>query len=142
MTDTAARAAVLRDALYAAITGDQALIERAYTEDVTGWSPVLSVASREELTADLQGRTAAFSEVDVTLDPVDAVGDKLIAEWRVAVTHSGLLTLDEEVALEATGRRIELRGVVIAEFEGDRIRGFRQYWDEADLLEGLGLLPV
>ena len=90
----------------------------------------------------MQGRTAAFSEVDVTLDPVDAVGDKLIAEWRVAATHTGLLTLDEELALEPTGRRIELRGVVIAEFEGDRIRNFRQHWDEADLLEGLGLLPV
>jgi hypothetical protein len=35
---------------------------------VTGWSPVLSVASREELAADLLGRTAAFSDVDVTLD--------------------------------------------------------------------------
>ena len=142
MTDTAARAAVLQDAMYAAITGDQALIERAYTEDVTGWSPVLSVASREELTADLQGRTAAFSEVDVTLDPVDAVGDKLIAEWLVAVTHTGLLTLDEELALEPTGRRIELRGVVIAEVEGDRIRRFRQNWNEVELLDGLSLLPL
>jgi hypothetical protein len=36
MTDTAARAAVLRDAMRAAVTGDQALIERVYTEDVTG----------------------------------------------------------------------------------------------------------
>ena len=132
---------MLRDARHAAVTGDEALIERAYTEDVTGWSPVLSVASREELTADLQGRTAAFSEVDVTLDPVDAVGDKLIAEWRVAATHTGLLTLDEELALEPTGRRIELRGVVIGEFQGDRIRQFRQYWNEVELLDGLGLLP-
>jgi hypothetical protein len=32
--------------------------------------------------------------------------------------------------------------VVIAEFEGGRIHSFRQCWDEADLLEGLGLLPV
>jgi len=31
--------------------------------------------------------------------------------------------------------------VFIAEFEGDRIRAFRQYWDEAELLDGLGLLP-
>jgi hypothetical protein len=37
MTDTAARAAVLQDAMYAAVTGDQALVERACTEDVTGW---------------------------------------------------------------------------------------------------------
>jgi hypothetical protein len=34
MTDTAARADVLRDAMHAAVTGDEALIERAYTEDV------------------------------------------------------------------------------------------------------------
>jgi ketosteroid isomerase-like protein len=140
MTDTAARAAVLRDALQAAATGDQAMIERVYTEDVTGWSPVLEVSSRDDLAADLRGRTAAFSDVDVTLDPVDAVGDKLIAEWRLAATHTGVLALDE-LQLEPTGRRVELRGVFIAEFEGDRIRRFRQYWNEAELIDGLGLLP-
>jgi hypothetical protein len=36
---------------------------------------------------------------------------------------------------------VELRGVVVAEFDGDRIARFRQYWNEADLLEGLDLLP-
>ena len=142
MTDRATRVAVLHDAMQAAVTGDPALIERVYTEDVTGWSPVLEVASRDDLAADLGNRAAAFSEVDLTLDPVDAVGDKLIAEWRVAATHSGLLTLDEDVALEPTGRRIELRGVVIAEFEGDRIRTFRQYWNEVELIDGLGLLQL
>jgi hypothetical protein len=141
MTDTAARAAVLRDALQAAATGDQALIERAYTEEVTGWSPVLEVSSREDLVAALRGRKAAFSDVDLTVDPVEAVGDKLIAEWRVAATHTGVLDLDEELQLEPTGRRVELRGVLIAEFEGDRIRQFRQYWNEAELIDGLGLLP-
>jgi ketosteroid isomerase-like protein len=141
MTDTAARADVLRDAMLAAVTGDQATIERAYTEDVTGWSPVLEIGSRDDLAADLAGRSDAFSDVDLVLDPVDAVGDKVIAEWRLAATHSGLLTLDEELALEPTGRRVELRGVVVAEFEGDRIRRFRQYWNEVELLDGLGLLP-
>jgi ketosteroid isomerase-like protein len=137
MPDTAARAEVLRDAMLAAVTGDLAAIGRAYTQDVTGWSPVMEVVSRD----DLAGRAGAFSDVDLVLDPVDAVGDKLIAEWRVAATHTGLLTLDEELALEPTGRRIELRGVVIAEFQGDRIRRFRQYWNEVELLDGLGLLP-
>ena len=140
MTDLSARTAVLRDALEAAATGDPTLIERAYTEDVTGWSPVLEVASRDDLAADLRGREAAFSDVELTLDPVEEVGDKLIAEWRVAATHSGVLTLDE-LELQPTDRRVELRGVFIAEFEGDRIRRFRQYWNEAELIEGLGLLP-
>jgi predicted ester cyclase len=140
MTDTAARTTVLRDALQAAVTCDTTVIARIYTEDVTGWSPVMKVFSRDDLVADLRDRDAAFSDVDLTLDPVDAVGDKLIAEWRLAATHSGVLAFDEFL-LEPTGRRIELRGVLIAEFEGDRIRRFRHYWDEAELIDGLGLLP-
>jgi hypothetical protein len=36
MSDTAARTDVLRDAMRAAVIGDTALIERVYTEDVTG----------------------------------------------------------------------------------------------------------
>ena len=35
-----------------------------------------------------------------------------------------------------------MRGVTVADFEGDRICAFRQYWDEVALLEQLGLLPV
>jgi hypothetical protein len=46
---------VLRDALRAAATGDQALIERVYTEDVSGWSSVLDVTSRDDLAAGQQG---------------------------------------------------------------------------------------
>jgi SnoaL-like polyketide cyclase len=97
---------------------------------------------RAELAADLRGRAGAFSDIDIVLDPVEAVGDKLIAEWRVAATHTGVLTLDDDLAVEPTGRRLELRGVVIAEFEGDRIRSLRQYWNEVELIDGLGLLPV
>jgi hypothetical protein len=93
MSQAGARAPIVRSALEAAVTGDEALVEGVYTDDVTGWSPTATASSR----------------ADLRLDP--------------------------------TGRRVELRGVLIAEFEGDRIKRFRQYWDEVALLEGLGLLP-
>ena len=35
-----------------------------------------------------------------------------------------------------------MRGVTVADFEGEKISAFRQYWDEVALLEQLGLLPV
>jgi hypothetical protein len=50
--------------------------------------------------------------------------------------------LDEEVDPGGDRPPDRAAGVVIAEFEGGRIHSFRQCWDEADLLEGLGLLPV
>jgi ketosteroid isomerase-like protein len=49
--------------------------------------------------------------------------------------------VDEGHVLPATGRRVELRGVSVVDFEGDRIRAVRHYWDELDLVDGLGLLP-
>jgi hypothetical protein len=98
MSQAGARAPIVRSALEAAVTRDEALVERVYTDDVTGWSPTATASSRADLLADLRGRKGVFSDV-------------------------------------------ELRGVLIAEFEGDRIKRFRQYWDEVALLEGLGLLP-
>jgi ketosteroid isomerase-like protein len=140
MSQAGARAPIVRDALEAAVTGDAALAERVYTDDVIGWSPAATTSSRADLVADLRGREGIFSDVDLALDAVDEVGDKVIAEWRVGATHSGPLELDE-LRLDPTGRRVALRGVLIAEFEGDRIKRFRQYWDEVALLQGLGLLP-
>lgn len=141
MSEAADRAAIVRNALEAAVTGDEALVERIYTDDVAGWSPTATATSRDDLVADLRDRKGAFSDVDLALDAVDEVGDKVIAEWRIAATHTGAIELNDEVRLEPTGRRVELRGVLIAEFDGDRIKRFRQYWDEVALLDGLGLMP-
>ncbi|HSK96937.1 MAG TPA: nuclear transport factor 2 family protein [Euzebyales bacterium] len=139
-THTAARIATIRAALLVAASGDATQLPRIYLPDVTGWSPVLEVTSRDDLAADLRNHPGHFSGVDVVLDAVDVIGDKVIAEWRLAATHSGALIAGELRAGPAT-RRIELRGVFVAEFDGARIRRFRQYWDEAELLDQLGLLP-
>jgi ketosteroid isomerase-like protein len=140
MGEAGNRALIVQSALEAAVTGDEARLEQVYTDDVTGWSPTATATSREDLLADLRGHRGVFSDVDLALDAVDEVGDKVIAEWRLAATHTGPLELDE-LRLDPTGRRVELRGVLIAEFEGERIKRFRQYWDEVALLDGLGLLP-
>jgi ketosteroid isomerase-like protein len=140
MGEAGNRALIVQYALKAAVTGDEARLEQVYTDDVTGWSPTATATSREDLLADLRGRKGVFSDVDLALDAVDEVGDKVIAEWRLAATHTGPLELDE-LRLDPTGRRVELRGVLIAEFGGERIKRFRQYWDEVALLDGLGLLP-
>jgi ketosteroid isomerase-like protein len=130
----------VRSALEAAMTGDGTRVEHVYTDDVTGWSPTATTSSRLDLLANLHGHEGVFSDVQLALDAVDQVGDKVIAEWRLAGTHSGALQLDD-VRLDPTGDRVELSGVLIAEFEGNRIKRFRLYWDEVELLEELGLLP-
>jgi ketosteroid isomerase-like protein len=142
MATNAARAAALVQAIEASIVGDSSVIAQLYTDDVHGWTPALSVSSAAELAGEFEDREEAFSDIELELAPLDVSGDRACVEWVATATHSGPLSVDDDVVVDPTGLRIRLRGVTVAEFDEDRIRSFRQYWDEISLVEQLGLLPV
>jgi ketosteroid isomerase-like protein len=141
MATNAERAAVLVRALEAAIVGDTAAIPELYTTDVKGWAPALAVASAEELAAAFEHREGAFSDVELDVSPFDVADGRACVEWIVTLTHSGPLDIGGDVVVEPTGLRVSLHGVAVAEFEGDRIASFRQYWDRGELLDQLPLAP-
>src|SRR5260370_39235935 len=102
----------------------------------------MAIGSAGELGVEFEDRDEAFSDIELDLTPLDVAGDRACIEWVATVTHSGPLEIDDdEIVIEPTGRRCTLRGVTVAEFEGDRIKEFRQYWDDVAILEQLGLLP-
>lgn len=142
MASNRERAAILVRAIEATIKGDSTVVKNLYTEDVHGWSPALHVSSATELAVECEDRDEAFSDPELDLRPLDVGEDRACVEWTARVTHSGQLAISDAVAVEPTGARLTLHGVTIAEFEGDRIRSFRQYWDEVQLLEQLHLLPA
>jgi ketosteroid isomerase-like protein len=142
MGSSADRAAVLVQAIEASVTGDSRVVRELYADDVQGWSPVMTVSSAAELAVELEDRQEAFSDIDLDVTPLDVGADQACVEWIATATHSGPLVIDEDVVIEPTGGRFTLRGVTIADFEGDRIRAFRQYWDEVSLLEQLELIPT
>jgi ketosteroid isomerase-like protein len=134
---TATRETVLIQALEAAVAGDGSRLEETFTEDVVGWSPNLAVASRAELAEEFGERHDALSNVVISFDAVYLVGDNAIAEWRIGADHTGQLVIGDELAVDPTGRRVELAGATFAEFRGDQICAFRNYFDDAALLEQL-----
>lgn len=136
------RAAMLVQAIEASVTGDSRVIRELYADDVQGWSPVMTVSSAAELAVELEDRQEAFSDIDLEVTPLDVGGDQACVEWIATATHSGPLVIDEDIVIEPTGGRFTLRGVTVADFERDRIRAFRQYWDEVSLLEQLELIPT
>src|SRR5262245_60267090 len=135
MASNAQRAATLVRALEASILGDSAVVADLYTDDVKGWAPAMSVSSAVELAAELDDRSGAFSDVELEVSPFDVAGERACVEWVVRLTHSGPLELDDDVVVDATGTRVTLHGVTVAEFAGDRIAAFRQYWNAAELFE-------
>ncbi|HEY3686780.1 MAG TPA: ester cyclase [Streptosporangiaceae bacterium] len=131
---------VLRQALEATATGDTDAIRSLYADDLDGWSAGQRIRTRDELIAEAAARGAAFSGVRLHADPADLADGRVAAEWRLEARHTGELRLDDGFDVPPTGRAIDLRGALFAEVRDGRITAFRQYWDQAELLEQLGLL--
>jgi steroid delta-isomerase-like uncharacterized protein len=128
-------------AIEATVSGDTSAVGELFTADVVAWSPVVAVSTREALAVELEDQDDAFTDLDLAVSVVAVDELHGCAEWVASATHSGPSVVDEGHVLPATGRRVELRGVSVVDFEGDRIRAVRHYWDELDLVDGLGLLP-
>jgi hypothetical protein len=139
VTTNAARAAKLVQALQAGVGGDEDTVRSLVTDDVRAWTPTFATASRDELIEALSHRDHAFSDIELTATPLDVGGDFACVEWTVDMTHSGPLRHGPDT-LEATGIRATIHGVTVAEFDGDLICSFRQYWNEFTILEQLGLV--
>jgi SnoaL-like polyketide cyclase len=137
MASNRERAATLVRALEASVVGDSTVIADVYTDDVRGSAPAFAVSSAAELAVELEDRGGAFSDVELDVSPLDVADDRACVEWVATLTHTGPLELAEETVIEPTGFRVTLHGITLAEFEGDRISAFRQYWDEVELLEQL-----
>jgi len=120
----------------ATVSADVSQVAQLFTDDVVGTGPTISVSSLDELAIQLKERDGAFTDVEVTVAPLDVSGGKAAAEWVASAVHSGPLPLDDSPTgvLPATGRRIRVRAVTVAEFEGDRICSFRSYWDDVPML--------
>ena len=107
------------------------------TDDVVGWSPLVSISGLPALAELSALRELAFSNVVLLTRGLDEVGNKVFAEWVVEADHTGPYVLGDEAVIEPTGRRVKLAGVTVAEFRGEKIRSFRTYFDDVSLIEQL-----
>jgi ketosteroid isomerase-like protein len=111
-------------------------LTKLVTEDVVGWSPLVSLSGLSALAELSAIRELAFSNVVLLTRGLDEVGNKVFVEWVVEADHTGPYVLDDAV-IEPTGRRVRLAGVTVAEFRGEKIRSFRTYFDDLSLIEQL-----
>lgn len=135
MSGSSRRVEVMHEVLLAALTGDVGDVAGIFTEDVVGSAPNLAVACLEDVAAAMTGRRGMLSNVALDVRSVDVIGDKLIAEWQVAADHTGVVVFDDGLVIDATNRRIQLAGMLVAVFRGDRIATFRTYFDDLALME-------
>jgi hypothetical protein len=136
-TSSESRTDRLSRAIVAAISGDAAQVEKLFTHDVVGTGPVISVTSRAELEGALEQRDGSLLDVEVQLSPLEVSGNQAAVEWVASAVESTSLAVDARSPGEAvpTSRRVRVRAVTVAEFDGDLISSFRSYWNDFPLLQ-------
>jgi steroid delta-isomerase-like uncharacterized protein len=89
--------------------------------------------------ADFVDRMAPELSTDYRFEPVSfqQSGDAYAGEWRMVGTHNGTAG-----PFPATGKQFEIRGVSIGRLEGGKIRENRDYWDMANFLGQIGMMPA
>jgi hypothetical protein len=129
------RRALLNRAVEACVLGDVDALPDAFTADVNGWSPNMHVSSLDELTEVVGHREDSLSDVAIEVNGLDVVGNKGFMEYRLSAVFSGPYQVDENTTIEPNGRNLLIGAALVAEFEGDKISAFRNYFDDASLLE-------
>jgi ketosteroid isomerase-like protein len=131
------RGQILRRALEACVTGDVDALPELFTPDVSGWGPNMLVSSLDELKETVASREEALSDVNLEINSLDVFGNKGFVEYRLDAVFSGPFVLEKDTVVEPTGGKILLGAALVAEFSGDKISAFRNYFDDAALLEQL-----
>jgi steroid delta-isomerase-like uncharacterized protein len=108
-----------------------------YTADALWHQPDQDLQGLEEVKQWLARPFEAFPDLNVSVEDVIAEGDKVVIRYTSRGTHQG-----ETGGLgPPTGRRMELEGLAMQRFEGNKIVEFWDRFDTLSLLEQLGLAP-
>jgi len=107
-----------------------------FTEAVSGWSPNLLVTSLDELTEAIADREdAGLGRKRPGRRARCLRGTQGFVEYRLSAVFSSPFVISEDVVIEPNGREIRLGAAMVAEFTGDKISAFRNYFDDATLIE-------
>jgi steroid delta-isomerase-like uncharacterized protein len=133
------REQLMRDYLAAWNDRDAERIASFFTEDATyedrGAGAVLH--GKGEIAAHAARVHGAFADLQFELVRAAHGEDFTAGEWRSRMTHTGIFE-----GLAPTGRVVESAGVDVATLDGaGRIRHLTSYYDGAEIMRDLGLLP-
>jgi predicted ester cyclase len=94
--------------------------------------PNLSVGGFKQM---LRGLLAAFPDIRLTIEDQVITADKVATRWTAEGTHTGPLG-----QINPTGRRMRIDGLILDHVSGDRVVERWEQWDQAGMLQQLGLL--
>jgi steroid delta-isomerase-like uncharacterized protein len=90
--------------------------------------------SLEEFKGMLTGFLMAFPDLHFTLEDQVIDGHKVSSRWHATATHTGPLG-----ELPATGRSVEVGGIIIDHLDNGKVAERWELWDQAAMMQQLGM---
>lgn len=130
-------------------TAAQNLIEKGFNQkDVSAFEDFFSTSLKDHalppgVPEGFEGRKmfysamlAAFPDMQVRLEDAFAEGNKLVTRWSARGTHQG-----DMMGLPPTGKQISVGGIAIDRFENGQSVEHWEVFDQAGLMQQLGVIP-
>lgn len=106
------------------------------------WPGMPTIKGRQAVVAFYAQMFGAFPDVKVRLKRIVEQGDAVAVEYESAGTNSGPLPLPTGEVLPATNKHVDLQAASVGIVDSDgRIKTQREYFDQAEILTQLGLVP-
>ena len=121
--------------------GDIQSAVACYGADAVLIAPDGTFRGREQIEEYWRAYLDAFSDLSVAITSQLDAGDTALDEWTFSATHSGALETPG-ATVAPTGRRVTLRGADAGVVRDGALVEHRLYYDQAELLEQLGAMPV
>jgi predicted ester cyclase len=83
------------------------------------------------------GYRAAFPDIQITIEDLFAVGDKVAGRWTARGTNTGSL-----MGMPPTGKQMTVTGTSILTFVGSQVVAHHTNWDTLGLLQQLGVVSM
>ena len=113
------------------------LMNELHAEDYVWRGPGgVTITSRDGMRELLGVYTAAFPDVDFTVEDQMSDGDQVVTRWTARATHSG-----EFDGIQPTGNSIMFTGITISRLENGRLVEEWENFDELSLMRQIGAVP-
>lgn len=107
-----------------------------FTKDVVMHASPSDVVGIDSARAYYANYITGFSDVVFTIKDVFGQGDKLVKHWNFKGTHTGVF-----FGIPATGRKVDIDGVTLVRMSNGKIAEERDFFDNLEFSQQLGLIP-
>ena len=110
--------------------------ETNFSPNVTMHASPADVIGIDSARAYYTNYLTGFSDIAFTIKDVFGMGNKLVKHWNFKGTHTGVF-----FGIPATGKKVDLDGVTLVRMENGKIAEERDFLDNLEFMQQLGLIP-